>query len=208
MIVKLVKICRSRAFIINRKIQSIFVDYKYVKIDIDLIKFSIILTPVDTFNPDKENIKYIQRDKNSRFIYLPNNYLKALNIEFDVEVEVLSDKLILKKLNDDIKSKFNLLEVFKTKFDLLKTKNRVTLNDIEKSTGIKKNHLSAVLNGRLKLNLDVVENIANYFNVTPVYMFLDIKNEQYYSLLEKMIENNIDINDIKKFINSCENNVM
>lgn len=98
---------------------------------------------------------------------------------------------------------------FKTRFNLLKTEKDVTLQEIAENTNTTASSLSKVVNNKLSLKHDLINDLAKYFNVTKSYLLgesniskyeLDL-DEEYIQVCELAQKMNISPQDIKNFLN-------
>jgi transcriptional regulator with XRE-family HTH domain len=64
----------------------------------------------------------------------------------------------------------NSISSFRSRFLYLKDEKKVSLEDIAKAIKTNKASLSKVVNGKLNLKKDMIEALANYFDVDQAYL--------------------------------------
>ncbi|MEN8908337.1 MAG: helix-turn-helix transcriptional regulator [Clostridiales bacterium] len=97
---------------------------------------------------------------------------------------------------------------FKDRFKLLKNEKNLSLQEISENVHISISSLSKIVNGKLSLKHDLIEELSNYFGVTKSYLIGDSENrykeytieEDYIKVCEMAKNMNISSETIKKFL--------
>jgi transcriptional regulator with XRE-family HTH domain len=97
---------------------------------------------------------------------------------------------------------------FKDRFNLLKNEKNLSLKEISENVHISISSLSKIVNGKLALKHDLVEELASYFNVTKSYLIGDSESrykeytieEDYIKVCEMAKNMNVPSSTLRKFL--------